>query len=119
MSGNNKNEKPEMLIDGFSDTTFSGETPKRYIDFDLNNEYNLSAIGITPYIRSWLGKSNIYELHYWENGWQPIERKEGNSNCLLFDHVPKNALLRLINPGKRIQEHHRIFIYKNGKVVWL
>ena len=119
LSGNNKNEKPEMLIDGLSDTTFNGEAPKGYIDFDLNNEYNLSDIGITPYIRSWLGKSNTYELHYWENGWQPIEHKEGNGNYLLFNHVPKNALLRLINPEKMIQEHHRIFIYKNGKVVWL
>lgn len=119
LANNNKNEKLEMLIDGLSDTTFSGEVPTCYIDFDLNRAYQLSAIGVTPYIRSWLGKSNFYELSYWENEWRPIERKEGNGNYLVFENVPHNALLRLNHCGKNIQEHHRIFLYKDGKIIWL
>lgn len=119
LTRHNEDEKPEMLIDGLSDTAFSGEAPKAYIDFDLNNEYTLSAIGITPYIRSWLGKSNRYELSYWDNGWHPIECKEGSGNYLVFDNVPRKALLRLSNREKIAQEHHRIFLYEDGKIIWL
>ena len=116
---NNEDEKPEMLIDGLSDTAFSGEVSKGYIDFDLNNEYKLSAIGISPYIRSWLGKSNTYELSYWENEWRTIERKEGNGSYLIFNNVPRKALLRLSHCSKNTQEHHRIFLYEDGKIIWL
>ena len=116
---NNEDEKPEMLIDGLSDTAFSGEVSKGYIDFDLNNEYKLSAIGISPYIRSWLGKSNTYELSYWENEWRTIERKEGNGSYLIFNNVPRKALLKLSHCSKNTQEHHRIFLYEDGKVIWL
>lgn len=115
----NENENPGMLIDGFSDTAFCGEAPKGYIDFDLNNKYALSAIGLTPYIRSWLGKSNTYELSYWENEWRPVERKEGSGSYLVFDNVPRKALLRLSHRDKMVQEHHRIFLYENGKIIWL
>lgn len=116
---NNEDEKPEMLIDGLSDTAFSGEVSKGYIDFDLNNEYKLSAIGISPYIRSWLGRSNTYELSYWENEWRTIERKEGNGSYLIFNNVPRKALLRLSHCSKNTQEHHRIFLYEDGKIIWL
>lgn len=119
LTRHNEDEKPEMLIDGLSDTAFSGEAPRKYIDFDLNNEYTLSAIGITPYIRSWLGKSNRYELSYWENGWCPIACKEGSGNYLVFDNVPRKALLRLSHYEKTAKEHHRIFLYEDGKIIWL
>lgn len=86
---NNEDEKPEMLIDGLSDTAFSGEVSKGYIDFDLNNEYKLSAIGISPYIRSWLGRSNTYELSYWEMSGVQLNAKKGMAAILYSTMSPE------------------------------
>lgn len=116
---NNQNERPEMLIDGLSDTAFNGEATKQYIDFDLKHAYQLSAIGVTPYIRSWLDPSTDYELAYWENGWQPVGSQKGNGGYLVFDNVPQNALLKFALLKQSSQEHHRIFLYEDGKVIWL
>lgn len=118
LSANTTTETRELLTDGLSDTAFNGTAPQKFIEFDLNGSYNLSGIGISPYIRSWLNKLYHYELAYWDNGWQPIARQQGNADYLTFDHVPRHALLRLSNCEKGNKEHHRIFVYQEGKVVW-
>ena len=45
--------------------------------------------------------------------------KEGNGSYLIFNNVPRKALLKLSHCSKNTQEHHRIFLYEDGKVCLL
>lgn len=57
-----------------------------------------------------------YELFYWNNDWMSLGRKVADSYQLIYDNVPKNALLWLRNVTKGKEE--RPFTYKNGMQIW-
>ena len=57
-----------------------------------------------------------YELFYWRGQWVSLGRKIAADTVLVYDRVPKGALLWLRNLDKGQQE--RIFSYENGKQVW-
>ena len=61
-------------------------------------------------------KGNVYELMYWDKGWNSLGVKEAQEFSLLFDNVPANALywLKCLTEGKE----ERIFTYENGKQIW-
>lgn len=57
-----------------------------------------------------------YELFYWKGNWKSLGRQVATSSCLVYNDVPKGALLLLRNIDKGVQE--RIFIYEGGRQIW-
>ncbi len=57
-----------------------------------------------------------YELFCWRGQWESLGKQEATDTVLVYDRVPKGALLWLRNLDKGEQE--RIFTYENGKQVW-
>ncbi len=117
-----KEEKVAFLLDQCGATTYSAHVPDKYVDIDLGQEYHLTAIGITPYCESSLKKGSTFTLKYWQDGgWHPVSSKMGNDSFLIFEEVPRNALL-LLQRDKCDQyatkKNERIFTYKNGEIEW-
>jgi len=68
---------------------------------------------------NFIREGELYELFYWsDNGhWISLGQQKGEkAKQALYYDVPKNALLRLRNLDKGVEE--RIFTYENGKQVW-
>ena len=57
-----------------------------------------------------------YELFYWGGRWKSLGMQTAADTVLVYDRVPRGALLWLRNLDKGIQE--RIFIYEKGRQVW-
>jgi hypothetical protein len=75
------------------------------IRFLVRNDLNIIEIG------------DVYELYYFDFGWQSLGSKRADKNYIVYDSVPDNALLLLRDLTKGKEE--RIFIYQNNKQEWL
>jgi len=73
--------------------------------FLIRNDLNAIDVGDT------------YELFYFNMGWVSLGKKVANNLYLNFQDVPDNALLLLKDLTKGREE--RIFLFKDGKQVWL
>lgn len=60
--------------------------------------------------------TDTYELFYWQNKWKSLGRKQPEDNYIIYDNVPKNALLWLRDLTKGHEE--RPFTYENGQQIW-
>jgi len=60
----------------------------------------------------------LYELFYWDTDWKSLGKQIGNADTqeLIYNKVPDNALLLLRNLSKGVEE--RIFTYENQKQAW-
>lgn len=74
------------------------------ISFCPRNDTNIIAVG------------DNYELFYWSNRWISLGEKVASDNFLLYDKVPKGALLWLHNLTSGKEE--RIFTFDGKKQVW-
>ena len=64
--------------------------------------------------------NSYYELFYWENEWKSLEVQKGGKRDLVFQNIPRNALLRLKQTTEvDFKLDERIFIYKDGEVIWM
>jgi hypothetical protein len=59
---------------------------------------------------------NVYELFYWQDSWKSLGKKTATTTFLVYENVPKNAVLWLRNWTEGTEE--RIFTYENSKQVW-
>jgi hypothetical protein len=58
-------------------------------------------------------------LRYWDNGWKTVERKQADhKGYLVFERVPRGALLMLKNCRWKGKTAERIFTYEKGDVKW-
>lgn len=111
------------------DKAFDGETltyalcgteqPNPWIGLDLGSELPLSRICFLP--RSddnFIREGELYELCFWDGRWVSLGTRTGSRQTqeLIYDNVPSNALLLLHNLTKGKEE--RIFTYENGMQVW-
>ena len=69
-----------------------------------------------PYDSNNIRVGDMYELRYWQEGWQSLGRMSAESDTLVYRDVPAGALLWLYNHSGGREE--RIFTYENGKQVW-
>ena len=111
----------EEIVDGRSASCFKGvlDSGKRYVDFDLKNNNKLSKIVFTPYCVHSLYQGNTYELFYWSNGWNRVDKVVGGNNYHIFDAVPQNALYLLKNNNWEPRGAERPFFYQDGFIKWL
>lgn len=116
-----QHENGDMLTDGVEATACYGWVTQRYVDFDLGQEYKLTAVGLYPYLESEVSEGD-YELLYWNAGrWCSVDmQKADGKGYLTFEDVPLNALLMLKKRGRGWEGYssERIFIYKEGHVCW-
>ncbi len=66
--------------------------------------------------KSFLKKSTVYELFYYDFGWQSVGKATATDKPLEFENVPSGALYWLVADGSNREE--RIFSLENGKQVW-
>jgi hypothetical protein len=59
---------------------------------------------------------NLYELFYWQDAWKSLGKKTATTPFLVYNNVPKNAVLWLRNLTEGSEE--RIFTYEKGTQVW-
>ena len=60
---------------------------------------------------------DTYELFYFDFGWISLGKQVADKNYITYPGVPDNALLLLRDLSKGREE--RIFLYREGKQVWL
>ena len=90
-----------------------------YVGFDFGKPRKITRIVYLPRNDdNGIVAGELYELFYWRNGqWESLGQKKGrNDKTLIYENVPKNALMRLHNVT--IGNGNRIFIYKNGKQIF-
>lgn len=115
-----KQYSQDLLFDKFKYSCFRGKSQDHLVDIDLGNEYILTAIDIYPYLKPLLSSDSSYELLYWENGWKSLGEQKGGVDYLIFKNAPRNALFRLRQTT--IQDgtgRERIFMYRDGEVIWM
>lgn len=57
-----------------------------------------------------------YELFYWNNQWTSLGKQSAQKHQLIYNNVPRNALLLLRDLTKGREE--RPFTYEKGKQIW-
>lgn len=75
-----------------------------YIEFAPRNDDNCVSPG------------DEYELFFWDNEWISLGQKTAVDYSLVYENVPKGALLWLKNLTKGKEE--RPFTYEDGKQIW-
>ena len=98
-----------------------GINKDRYIKFYFNQPIDISSIKIAPYIQSRVKNNGYFKLYYWDNGWKEIGNQDTKYNFLTFKHVPDNHLYMLRNQRwakQKINTAERIFLYKDGEIIW-
>lgn len=87
------------------------------LTFDLGAAYRIGSIDyVSRNDDNFVSKGDVYELFYQDgvNGWQSLGRQEATSDSLIYDNVPKGALLWLRDLTKGREE--QLFIMtENGK----
>lgn len=115
-----KDCEPELLFNEFAFIGYLGKAPQRVVDIDLGGEYSVTSVVVAPYVVSHMFPNSYYELFYWENAWKSLEVQKGGKRDLIFRNVPRNALLRLKQTTEvDFKLDERIFIYKDGEVIWM
>ena len=91
-----------------------------WVGLDLGRAVGLSQLCYLPRNDdNFIREGEEYELCYWDgDDWSSLGRQTGRraTQELVYDNVPKNALLLLHNHTKGKEE--RIFTYENGKQIW-
>ncbi|MDD4444145.1 MAG: hypothetical protein PHP81_03700 [Patescibacteria group bacterium] len=111
-------EQVSYIFDEYKSTGYIKELNKNFIDIDLGAEYCISSVDFTPYIDSGLKKEFEFELFYWNNGWQSIQKQMGTGKHMIYKDVPKNALFILLHQDKNNRQGSRLFIYRDKEILW-
>ena len=67
---------------------------------------------------NFIREGELYELCFWDGRWVSLGTRTGSRQTqeLIYDNIPSNALLLLHNLTKGKEE--RIFTYENSRQVW-
>lgn len=104
------------VFDGHTDTSY--DYPLDYggwAGLDLGEQKHVGKIVYTPRNRdNFVREGDVYELFVCRGGkWESAGRQVAHSDSLLFQNVPKHALLLLRDHSRGVAE--RLFEYKEGK----
>ncbi len=111
-------ENPANLFDGKMLTYCKAEKPSgAWVGLDLGTPRNITSIKYMPRTDDndiWPG--DVYEMFYWNNGWQSAGRKTASEYKLTWDNIPSGTLYLVIDRTKGVE--NRIFTYDNHTVEW-
>lgn len=113
---------PEKLLECLDHDPLTWISTKQkggYITIDFGKEVHIDHLVYTPrnddnFIRI----GDLYEIGYNDgyNGWKYIARQRATTDTLVFQHIPKGALLHLRNLTRGKEE--KVFYIENGKQVF-
>ncbi len=119
-SFNNSPNVHTNAFDGKTDTSFDYKSKYGgWVGLDLGTPQAIAKIVYTPRNRdNYIRPGDTYELFYaHDRGWQSLGIRQAKSDSLLYDNVPVGSLLYVRNHTRGVDE--RIFMYKEGKQIWL
>lgn len=99
---------------------------RSYLKADIEKTTNISLVSTTKRVQvvstdgaevTNLKSGKVYELFYWNNGWQSLGSKSAGDKSLVFEKVPTGGLLWLTEEDSD-REEERIFTVEDGKIVW-
>jgi len=86
-------------------------------DLGANNKSYFTGVEYCPISdQNMIEPGDLYELFYFKNKWISLGTQIATENHLIYENVPKGALLWLRDHTKGREE--RIFTYENGRQVW-
>jgi hypothetical protein len=114
---NSRNELPSAF-DNNPYTSFHYQNPSGgWAGMDFDKKISISKITYIPRNRdNFIREGDQYELFYFDNHWISAGLKTAESDSLMYNYIPANALLYLRNHTRGNDE--RIFTYENGKQHW-
>jgi hypothetical protein len=104
------------LFDSSIKTYYTSSSKENWIGVDRSSSKSKKCIGVKIIPRNThnlIEKGNLYELFYFDLGWQSLGSKEAKDSFVDFDNVPTNCLLLLRNLTEGVQE--RIFVYDKNE----
>lgn len=116
-----KDDSLSFVSDLIIASGIKGLNKERTIRFHFNKETKISSVRIAPYIENIVKLGDLHTLYYWHNGWKEIDTQETSIGFLTFQHVPDNHLYMLRNrrlAKSNPNSYERIFLYKDGEVLW-
>lgn len=88
-----------------------------WVGVDLYKPVRIAALGFAPRNDdNAIVSTDTYELFYWNGNWESLGRKRPGADSLIYNNVPKNALLWLRDLTKGREE--RPFTYENSHQTW-
>lgn len=115
-----RNWRTEFLYDGDPLTYFASEERGASVIYDFGREVAPdSLLYITRTDDNYIRPGDYYELFYHagKEGWRSLGRQEAIRTNLVFDGVPRGALLYLHNLTRGVEE--QVFHMENGKQVFV
>lgn len=89
---------------------------KNWIGYDFKYPVSVSAFKFYFVFDSNVRVGGIYELLYRDFGWRSLGIKKSDSNSIVYDNVPEDALLMIkIHDSNK---YSRIFTYSDGIQYW-
>ena len=84
---------------------------------ELDTATTVTHVGICPRNdKNGIYAGMEYELLYWDYDWKSLGKKIARGDSIVFDGIPRNAVLWLRNRDEGKEE--RIFTLENGKQIW-
>lgn len=84
---------------------------------DTGKKVAVDRIVYTPRNRdNYIRPGDVFELFYCDGDWKSAGKIKASADSLLYQDIPKNALLLLRNHTRGIDE--RIFVYENNMQSW-
>lgn len=88
-----------------------------WVGLDFGKSVSLSELFFCPRTDdNDISAGDLYELFYWDTRWMSLGKQSAQTHQLVYNDVPKNALLWLRNLTKGHEE--RPFTYEGGKQIW-
>ncbi len=108
----------DKAFDGDWDSYFRGEAEEgNWIGMDLGTPKSITKIRFCPRNDTNIVlKNNLYFLYYWDGEWKSLGAQRATDHYLIYDNIPKNALLWLRNATGGKEEN--VFILKNERQVF-
>lgn len=109
----------KYAFDGNRETVASTKSTKYWIGIDLgeNMEQSVCSIKFIPKSdTNGVEPGHLYELFYFQKIWKSLGRQICTDDFLIYENVPKNAILLLKDRTKGKEE--RIFYYNTEQQIW-
>ena len=109
--------EPNLNIDMGEIIVDKSEKPQLWVGLDLGQVQTITNVEFCARNdKNEIYKGNRYELLYWDNKWKSLGVKTATDTLVLYQNIPKGALLLLRNLTEGKEEN--IFTIRDNKIMW-